>query len=491
MFYSQNPEVFGPARYEISEDQFDEWAYATPMVSRVGTDFRRQITFCPVGGPPEGGREFHGPYATLVQFITQMNKDRKFSEESPWFQLIKYSPALKGGNFLPPIKTYYLMTSLLLLSAKEEYNRDTRNRSEIQETFIGPNGLGKGLEPGGKLAVMMVTTQVWNDLTRAMNLRGRDGNFVYQNPCDPAQMAVFYAWNHRKAKCPVPGVTSTTDIDGMSGTVAGQLFAPNGQVLAPGVGVPQSWVTPQGGPSDEYFTKVPLHVAEVINYMDDFTMIKELAAAFCDAKVIFELAYKGTDYEQYLDEPDVKSLFGGTAQKFVYDSSIFEGAPVSRQAPQMPAQQVQMPQMPPSPYQQGQAPTQYAPRPAGPQGISPRPPAQVHHQYVPPNPPQHLVHPTVPIPQAPYQMPAINTPGTGISPPYNPQTDAFPRGVNEPALDEQAPWELPSMNEIYMGDNGIAVDVNGQPYLDENGNPWDCHEFATYVAQQYEAASYQ
>jgi len=480
MFSSQEPSIFGPARYDGDESQFDEWAYATPLVCRAGTDFTKAITFCPYGEVTTGSEDFiSSPYMALYNFVTSMNREKKFAQSSPWFGLLNFreksAGGKTGGNYLPNLRRFYLMASIMLLNSKEEYNRDTRNRIPMQECFYNPQTLGKGLGPDEKISIVAVSQQIWNDLTKAMNTRGPNGDWFYPNPVNPDQLAVFYAWKHRGAACPVPGVKSSTDIDGMSGTVAGALYNFNGQQLGPPgqpFQLPRNLLTQQGTPSNDYYAKIPMHVGDTINYMDDHTMIKELAMAFSDAKAIFELAYARTDFEQHLNDPEIASIFGSVPQAFIYDTSIFEGEPVSVQV-QQPVQVQQTPQ-PPQMQQQVQQQPYVLPT------THPGQPMQmVQH----PSPPTQMVQ-LAQIPNATHQQQPQAPNMQAVAPPQMPMQYAMPPVVADMVnVPPETPGRMPaSTSDVYVAeDNVTAVDINGFPYLDAAGNTQDVNDFMTKV----------
>jgi len=468
MFNSQDPTRFCDTRYSGNDMQFDEWSWGTPLVRLAGTDRQRAITFCPYNQQLNGTEDFiSSPYAALYNFVTSMDRERKFAEHNPWWHLInlRKDGTKYIGNYLPKIQQYYLMVSILLAAVKNVYNRDTKTASNIQEVYYNPATLGKGLAAGEKLILLAVSTQIWQDLVKTMNTRTPAGDWLYPDVCDPDHLAVMYAWKHKASpQSPVPGVVSMTQIDGMSGTVSGQLYDvfaygnPQVPPVCKQFSLPPQFLTPQKGPSQAYFDKIPMHVGETINYMDDYAMIKELALAFADAKAIFDLAFKQTDFEQYLDEPDIKAIFGATPQKVIYDSSIFAGAPSHHQVTQpaysqSPAQQQQY--QPPN-QQQYQSPVH---NPAVQQMINAGgaaiPPGQQYqasgqHQYQPPN-------------QQQYQPPQSN--------PFPDTNAARAAGAAEP------------ITEIYEDENGYAVDINGQFILDQHGRMQRAEDLAAAMDQ--------
>jgi len=466
MFSSQEPAKFCDTRYFSDNTQFDEWSYGISLVRRAGTDMQKVITFCPYKEDADTSEEFiSSPYATLYHFVASMNRDRKFSEASPWWYLLEGDK--KGGKFrgmyLPPIKTYFLMISIMLAAVKNTYNRETKTPTNVQEIYYNPATIGKGIAANEKLTVLAISTQVWSDLVKVMNTRTPDGNWLYPDVCNPDQLAVFYAWAHKtNPNSPVPGVVSTTKIDGMSGTVAGQLFDVNGSgnIIGGQFKLPPYMLTPQKTPTKEYFDKVPMHVGETVRRMDDFTMIKELAAAFSDAKAIFDLAFKQTDYEQYLDEPEIKSIFGATPQKFIYDSSIFTGAPTHHQVVQPPpvSQQQQ--------FDYGQQAQQHghAVQQIVHHGATMPPP----HPYQPP----HATQGYTPPQQMPVQPPVQQAPAPpAYTNPFPNMADAKAAAVSEP------------ISEIYENDDGYATDYEGNLILDQYGRPQLATELAAAMDQ--------
>ena len=231
MFNSQDPSVFCDTRYAGDESQFDEWSYCTSMVRMAGTT--RKITFCPYSDNPSSSDTFiTSPYVVLRDFIANMDKEREISRASPWYLLLKFDEGKGYGNYLPKARRYYLMLSVLLHSVKNMPIPDSKQYRDVATCHYNPNTLGKGLGQGEKLTVLAISQQIWNDITQAMNGRSPDGNWVYPNPCDPGQLAVFYAWNHKKSSCPIPGVTAKKDISGMSGAVSGVLHELYGEIIA-------------------------------------------------------------------------------------------------------------------------------------------------------------------------------------------------------------------------------------------------------------------
>ena len=454
MFNSQDASVFCDTRYAGDESQFDEWSYCTPFVRFAGT-MKRKLTFCPYSDNPDSSDTFvSSPYAVVRSFIDQMNHERSFSTASPWWRLLNFDRSKGTGSYLKPIQKYFLMLGVMLYSVKNTLNRDAKKWQDTFTNHYDPATIGKGLVPGEKLTLLAVSSQIWNDLTKTMNNRASDGDWVYPNPCNPKQLAVFYAWNHEKSVCPVPGVSAKKDISGMSGTVAGLLYDLNGREVAREFKLPQQFLTPNGTPSQAYYDKVPLHVGETINYMSDFQMMKELAHAFADAKAIFDLAFKRTQYEEFLKDPEITAIFGATPQTYVYDGSIYTGQPVS--------QQVELPYQPPPMAQQHNVHT------SAPATMTQAPNT---HTYAPP---------TATLPQAPPQPEAYPVP-PAPTPAPPPQSNAFPDVTTAVA----AASDLPSADEVF-DNQGFAVNAEGTFYLDENGAP---QQTAVFL-QKIDAASW-
>jgi hypothetical protein len=286
----------------------------------------------------------------------------------------------------------------------------------------------------------MLTQQLWNDLTKTMNSRGPDGNWFYPNPCNPAQLTVFYTWKFKgksTACCPVPGVTINDQMAGMRGAVAGVFYGANQQEITRNISLPAHLLNSDGTPSQAYFEKVPLHIGETINYMTDEQMIKELAGAYANAKCLFEMAFKRTQWEDYLRQPDIARIFDTTPQSYIYDSSIYEGAPVTSSG---------------ASYQQ----------------------AQTHQP-----PSQHVYH------QQPQQSypPAAQTYPQPAQQPYPPPQQTYPPpGSNQyaPAGHTSPASPFPDINQakaagasdgVYQNENGYATDLQGNVYVDEFGQP--------------------
>jgi len=486
MFDSQNPAVFGSTRYAADDNVFDEWSYCIPFVKRAGSDFTRAIDFCPYDRNPAGSEEFiSSPYVTIVNCIYGMNKERAFGQHSEWYYLVKNTQNPYKGDYLPKVKQCYLMLGIMLYSVSQTYDKNaTPKVRQQQEIHYNPHTLGKGVALGEKLALLAVSSQIWQDLAKTLNTRLPTGGWLYPDPLDPNQLAVFYAWPHRKTNSPVPGVVVTTNMDGMSGTVSGQLFDQSGKVVGEHFRLPPQFLTPQGMPSQEYYSKVPLHIGETINYMDDLTMIKELAHAFPDARDMFKIAFEGTDYAGYLHEPEIAKIFATTQQKFIYDSTIFEGAPVSQPVttPYHHHQQQQA-APPPAPAHQPHAAPQQQPYQPPYVGT----PYQQHTVGSPPSQPTgtYPTNPTVSnpshyaAPRPQYVPPAQPAPQPQYSGPF-PNTDQAKAAASDMAAIE------PYMPEMWEDAQGYAVDADGNYILDRNGQPQLC----SVLAAQYEAAAY-
>ena len=216
--------------------------------------------------------------------------------------------------------------------------------------------------------------------------------------------------------------------------------------------LPQQFLTPEGAPSQAYFDKVPMHVGETINYMTDFQVIKEMAHAFADAKSIFELAFKRTDYEAYLKEPEIVSIFGATPQKYIYDTSIYTGNPVG--------QQVNIP------YQQAPMARTYSGLPTEqPSNVESAPDTYSSTSTVTQSPNSNTYeYPTT------AQSPSTMLPNSLYDIPAKPQHQQYAGPFPDARQAVAAASRLPSVDDVY-DNQGYAVDINGQFYLDENGVP--------------------
>jgi len=334
MFWSQDPSVFCPTRWEEDEGQFDEWAYGTNLVSFAGTT-NRKATFCVNTGPPgevDTSDDFiSSPYVQFVKFIRQMDKDRKFNKESGWWYLVNFDQKENRGDMVPRTKECFLMLSIMLRSVKYIRGQDGNKGHFESEDFFNPQYLGKGLGPSNeRLSVVALTRQVWSDLTKGMNAQNDLGDWNFPDPCSPDKLAVFYAWNHRQSHgVPVPGAANDKDLAGMTGAVSGIYYAPGQKKAGGPFALPSKFVGPNGGPTEAYFDKVPVHISEVINYMDARQMIIEMAKCYADAKSLFDLAFARTQFQEILQEQEILDIFAKSQQNFIYDSTIFEGAPVT------------------------------------------------------------------------------------------------------------------------------------------------------------------
>lgn len=430
MFNSQNQVEFGETRFPGDETEFNEWAYCTSLVVFAGTN--RKITFCPYTGPPNVGDsdEFiSSPYVQLLTHIKAMHKEKPFAKASDpgatsWWHLVEFDSRAKRGNLLPNTRRFYLMLSIMLQSVTSSYNRDSKQTLFTTEDHYNPAYLGKGLgDDGTKLTIMAVSNQVFEDLAGDMNAQTADGNFNFPNACDPERLAVFYAWNHKtSATVPVPGKTNSKELAGMTGAVSGVYYGPRMREIGRQFKLPRRYVTAAGGPSDAYFERVPLHIGDCINYMDAFTQVKELAVAYADARSLFELAYRGTQFEEMIEEPEVQNIFGRTQQKFVYDSTIHVNAPVSVRV-QTPQQMAHTP-----------APPAYAPVPPAHTSVPP-----AHSNSVPPAYPQSPV----------VQVASVVEEGVPIK--------------------TTRPVEVPAPNMVIEDANGYAMDNEGFYYTDDAG----------------------
>ena len=330
---------FCPARFPGNEGLFNEWAYYTSLVVLAGT--ARKTTFCPLTGPGDSSnsREFiSSPYIQFQRFVYGLHKERPFARATEpgavnWCELVDYTRDSSGNNHFPKIskaKDYYLMLSIMLREVKTTYNREQEKRNFETREYFNPEYLGKGLGPDNeKLTVVAVSRQIWRDLTAGLNARNKNGEIEYPNPCDPNDLAVFYAWEHKKSLPPIPDRVVTTQIDGHSGGVSGVYFRPNKVTAGKQFALPQKYVEADGAPSDAYFEKVPIHIGETIRYMSASEQLREMARAFADAKSLLDISFAGTQFAEQLEDPAIAGIFAQTQQRYIYDSSVHAGAPTS------------------------------------------------------------------------------------------------------------------------------------------------------------------
>jgi hypothetical protein len=361
---------FCPTRYAEEEKLFGEWAYRTSIVNWAGT--ARKSTFCPLTGPADSTEDSEfvsSPYTQLRQALNNMHRDRPFAKREPgtsWWHLIKFDRDTFIGEDIPRAKTCYLMLGILLREARWTRNRETRTSADKVTEFFNPEYLGKGLGPDdAKLTVMAVTQQGWIDIASGLNANDGDGEPVYPDPCNPDKLAVFYLWNHVKAAAAVPTVVKNKDISGVTGAVAGVYYRPNHVIAGKKFALPRKYVNADGTPTDAYFEKVPIHIGDTIQYMSAEEQVKHLAKLYADARDVLRIAFNGTEFSDYLESEEAERYFARTPQKYVYDSSVHEGAPVSVSVKKPAAMAAQQEEDEPE-AEEEEAPFKAPPKPAKP-----------------------------------------------------------------------------------------------------------------------------
>jgi hypothetical protein len=436
MYYSQAPEQFCPSRFRGNESEFEEWAFQVPFVKRCGSDLQRTIALIPYSDEQAPINDFvSSPYQALRYNLVRIQKERAFGQHTPWCRLTNrwISPKTHDGQgeYLPKVQLFRLIVCVMLASAESVYVKNSAEkgtRQSMYKNYYQPQTgqYGKGVKTNERLTCIAVSEQVWRDFSRCMNTATLNNEYAFANPVDPRRPAIFYSWAHKKGPCPIPGQFSTTANEGSSGIVSGSYYFQQ-QLIAPTESVPPVSIPPQfycsgeGGsevyPSSEYYAKT-LHIGQAVRRLNDLEMACELAEAFCDARAVFEVGWKGTSFEDLLNEREFQSKFENIQQTLVWSESVFEGAPVSLpvQLPEPYAQRQQQQYPPPPPQQYALSPTQQYELSSAQQYV---PPVQVPQQ-------QQYVQPAQ-VPQQPQYAPPQYAPA---QPQYAPS--AQPQYPNPP-----------------------------------------------------------
>ena len=307
MYNVSDPDNFVSARY--GEYDFEDWARQVPFIPKCGTVQASTASFIPYSSPDISYASFNSsPYGTMREVLRKMHKERPF--QGNWLSL--FTGSKKGGaERMANVKIYRFVVGVVFEQAVSVKEKGSDKWSDKSFEYVNPQtGLfGRGSVLQERLCCIAIPPQTWSDIVTRLNTRTADGGYAYPNPVDPRQLSVMYIFNS-DLNDPVTNAKATQAV-GYAGSVAYQYVA-KGRTVLDRVALPQEmWMTNDEGipaPTDEYFGKV-IHWKEALRHLDDREQALLLAGAYANAKCLFEIGWKGTQFEDFLRDEEFLAKF--------------------------------------------------------------------------------------------------------------------------------------------------------------------------------------
>jgi hypothetical protein len=181
---------------------------------------------------------------------------------------------------------------------------------------------GKGVTgDDDKLTLLAISSQVWNDFSSKINASTATGGFAYPDPVDPENPAVWYTWTVGSAAPYTGAIGNDKSQMGSTGCID---ITYKTQVSSKGIPIkyPNSLVDPDGSPSEYYYSKATLHLYDCVKILTEREQVMLIAAAYPNARYLFEIGWKNTDFSHYLEDPEFNRQFDNVEQLWVDENSI-------------------------------------------------------------------------------------------------------------------------------------------------------------------------
>jgi hypothetical protein len=182
---------------------------------------------------------------------------------------------------------------------------------------------GRGMTTDSdKLTLLAISSQVWGDFSGRINSPTDMGEFAYQNPVDLTKPAVWYMWKIGKP-APYTGAIGSSANFGSTGCVD-RMYKTRTNAAGVPVRFPESLVSAKGTPTDYYYSKAGLHLYDCVRILEEREQALLVAEAYPNGKYLFQIGWKNTDFEHYLEEEDFLKIFANVEQLWVDDSRACE-----------------------------------------------------------------------------------------------------------------------------------------------------------------------
>jgi hypothetical protein len=336
MFDAQDPGHFADIRDADEPAYFGQWQLPVHIVRRAGSSFMTAVSFCPYPTFMAEANQDQSPYAVLRNNLRRWMKDNQpdyvkndnAEDPNPWLRLFNRwqdsasDNSIKSSPIFPQHDVMRLVVCVMLAATESVYDNEAKARSNEYVKYYDPkNGLfGKGIDDG-KLTLLAISGQVWADLASKLNATTSEESFAYANPVNPLKPTVWYMW---KLGSPVPfqGAIAGTSNFGSTGCVDVK-YRTRQNAAGVEVKFPQPFMTPKGTPTDYYYSKVPTHLCDCVQLQQPREQALMLAQAYPNAKRLFEIGWKNTDFTGYLDDPEFNARFAGIEQLWEPEGEMY------------------------------------------------------------------------------------------------------------------------------------------------------------------------